>query len=86
MSIAIQSRSFKETDWSDELWRRTHFEAYVVAKTKAELTGQIYRLVNEACEVLEEVRHLYSGFGRGGDRSCCPLGSGVSGTTRKGCH
>jgi len=67
MPIVILSRSFDETDWSDEVWRRTHFEAYVVAKTKAELTGRIYRLVNEAFEVLEEVRHLGSSFGRGAD-------------------
>ena len=35
MPIVIQSRSFDETDWSDEVWRRSHFEAYVVAKTEA---------------------------------------------------
>lgn len=46
MPIVIQSRSFDETDWSNEVWRRTHFEAFVVAKTKAKLTGRIYRLVN----------------------------------------
>jgi hypothetical protein len=67
MPIVVQSRSFEETDWSDEVWRRSHFEAYVVAKTKAKLTGRIYRLVNEAGEVLEEVRHLGSSFSRGAE-------------------
>ena len=68
MPIVIQSRSFDETDWSNEVWRRTHFEAFVVvAKTKAKLTGRIYRLVNDEGEVLEEVRHLGSSFGRGAD-------------------
>jgi hypothetical protein len=67
MPIVIQSRSFDETDWSNEVWRRTHFEAFVVAKTKAKLTGRIYRLVNGEGEVLEEVRHLGSSFGRGAD-------------------
>jgi hypothetical protein len=38
-----------------------------VAKTKAKLTGRIYRLVNGEGEVLEEVRHLGSSFGRGAD-------------------
>ena len=42
-------------------------EAFVVAKTKAKLTGRIYRLVNGEGEVLEEVRHLGSSFGRGAD-------------------
>ena len=45
MPIVIQSRSFDETEWSDEVWRRTHFEAFVVAKNNAKLTGRIYRLV-----------------------------------------
>ena len=63
----IQSRSFDESDWIDEVWRRTHFEAFVVAKNKAKLTGRIYRLVNEEGEVLQEVRHLGSSFGRGAD-------------------
>ena len=67
MPIVIQSRSFDKTDWSDEVWRRSHFEAYVVAKTKAKLTGRIYRLVNEAGDVLEEVRHLGSSFSRRAD-------------------
>jgi len=67
MPIVIQSRSFEETDWSDEVWRRSRFEAYVVAKTKAKLTGRIYRLVNESGEVLEEIRHLGSSFSRGAD-------------------
>jgi hypothetical protein len=67
MPIVIQSRSFDESDWSDEVWRRTHFEAYVVAKTKAQLTGRIYRLVNDQGEVIEEVRHLGSSFGRSAD-------------------
>lgn len=67
MAIVIQSRSFDEADWSDEVWRRSHFEAYVVAKTQAKLTGRIYRLVNEAGEVLEEVCRLVSSFSRVGD-------------------
>ncbi len=67
MPIVIQSRSFDETDWSDEVWRRTHFEAFAVAKHKAKLTGRIYRLVNDEGVVLEEVRHLGSSFGRGAD-------------------
>ena len=67
MPIVIQSRSFDETDWSDEVWRRSHFEAYVVAKTKAKLTDRMDRLVNEAGEVLEEVCHLGSSFSRGMD-------------------
>ena len=67
MPIVIQSRSIDEPDWSDEVWRRTHFEAYVVAKTKAKLTGRIYRLVNEAGDVLEVVRHLGSSFSRRAD-------------------
>ena len=45
--IVIQSRSFHETDWSDEVWRRSHFEAYVVAKTKAKLTDRMDRLVKK---------------------------------------
>ena len=67
MPIVIQSRSFDESNWSDEVWRRTHFEAFVVDKNKAKLTGRIYRLVNDQGEVLEEVRHLGSSFGRGAD-------------------
>jgi hypothetical protein len=67
MPIVIQSRSFDETEWSDEVWRRTHFEAFVVAKNKAKLTGRIYRLVSEEGEVLEEVRHLGRSFCRGAD-------------------
>jgi len=67
MPIVIQSRSFDESDWSDEVWRRTHFEAFVAAKNKAKLTGRIYRLVNDQGEVLEEVRHLGSSFGRSAD-------------------
>ncbi len=47
MPIVIQSRSFDESDWSDEVWRRTHFEAFVVARNNAKLTGRIYRLVND---------------------------------------
>jgi len=62
--IVIQSRSVDEVEWSDEVWRRTHFEAFVVAKNKAKLTGRIYRLVNDEGEVLEEVRHLGSSFKR----------------------
>jgi hypothetical protein len=49
------------------VWRRTHFEAFVVAKNKAKLTGRIYRLVSEEGEVLEEVRHLGRSFCRGAD-------------------
>jgi hypothetical protein len=67
MPIVIQSRSFDDTDWINEVWRRTHFEAFVVAKNKAKLTGRIYRLVNDQGEVLEEVRHLGSSFGRSAD-------------------
>jgi hypothetical protein len=67
MPIVIQSRSFDESDWRSEVWRRTHFEAFLLAKTKAKLTGRIYRLVNDEGEVLEEVRHLGSSFGRGAD-------------------
>ena len=67
MPIRVQSRSVDETDWSGEVWRRTHLEVFVVAKTKAMLTGCIDRLVNKAGEVLEEVRHLGSSFGRGAD-------------------
>jgi len=62
--IVIQSRSIDEPDWSDEVWRRTHFEAYVVARNKAKLTGRIYRLVDDDGEVVEEVRHLGSSFRR----------------------
>jgi len=62
--IVIQSRSIDEPDWSDEVWRRTHFEAYVVARNKAKLTGRIYRLVDDEGEVVEEVRHLGSSFRR----------------------
>ena len=58
MPIVIQSRSHEETDWRNEVWRRTRDEAYVLAKCKANLTGRIYRLVNDQGEVLEEVRHL----------------------------
>lgn len=64
MPIVIQSRSIDEPDWSDEVWRRTHFEAYVVARNKAKLTGRIYRLVDDEGEVVEEVRHLGSSFRR----------------------
>lgn len=64
MPIVIQSRSIDEPDWSDEVWRRTHFEAYVVARNKAKLTGRIYRLVDDDGEVVEEVRHLGSSFRR----------------------
>jgi hypothetical protein len=67
MPIVIQSRRLDEPDWGDEVWPRNHCEAYVMAKTKAKLTGRIYRLVNEAGEVLEEVRHLGSSFSRGVD-------------------
>jgi len=62
--IVIQSRSIDEPEWSDEVWRRTHFEAFVAAKNKAKLTGRIYRLVDDEGEVLEEVRHLGSSFRR----------------------
>ncbi|MFM7696873.1 MAG: hypothetical protein ACKO6G_09430 [Vulcanococcus sp.] len=64
MPIVIQSRSIDEPEWSDEVWRRTHFEAFVAAKNKAKLTGRIYRLVDDEGEVLEEVRHLGSSFKR----------------------
>ncbi|MFM7436709.1 MAG: hypothetical protein ACKOCA_03275 [Vulcanococcus sp.] len=64
MPIVIQSRSIDEPEWSDEVWRRTHFEAFVAAKNKAKLTGRIYRLVDDEGEVLEEVRHLGSSFRR----------------------
>ncbi|MFM8976117.1 MAG: hypothetical protein ACKOFN_10550 [Vulcanococcus sp.] len=64
MPIVIQSRSIDEPEWSDEVWRRTHFEAFVAAKNKAKLTGRIYRLVDDDGEVLEEVRHLGSSFRR----------------------
>ena len=63
--IVIQSRSIDDSEWSDEVWRRTHFEAFVVAKNKAKLTGRIYRLVDQDGAVLEEVRHLGSSFKRG---------------------
>jgi hypothetical protein len=56
--------SVDKTDWSDDVWRRTHFAAFVVAKNKAKLTG---RLVSEEGEVLEEVRHLGRSFGRGAE-------------------
>jgi hypothetical protein len=65
MPVVIQSRSVDDDSWSDEVWRRTHFEAYVVARNKAKLTGRIYRLVDQDGAVLEEVRHLGSSFRRG---------------------
>jgi hypothetical protein len=67
MPIVIQSRSHAETDWRNEVWRRTRDEAYVLAKCKANLTGRIYRLVNDQGKVIEEVRHLGSSFGRSAD-------------------
>jgi hypothetical protein len=67
MPIVIQSRSHEETDWCNEVWRRTRDEAIVLAKCKASLTGRIYRLVNDQAQVIEEVRHLGSSFGRSAD-------------------
>jgi hypothetical protein len=58
MAIVIQSRGHDEEDWRDEVWRRTHFEAYTAARTKARLTGRVYRLVDQEGQVLEEVRFL----------------------------
>lgn len=55
MPIVIQSRGLDESEWRDEVWRRTHFKAYTAAMTKARLTGRCYRLVDEDGIVLEEV-------------------------------
>ena len=57
MAIIIQSRSDDGQDWRDEVWRRTHFEAYTAARVKSRLTGRVYRLVDQSGEVLEEVRY-----------------------------
>ncbi|NDG74681.1 MAG: hypothetical protein EBX49_04955 [Synechococcaceae bacterium WB8_1B_136] len=56
MAIVIQSRGPNEQDWRNEVWRRSHFEAYTAARTKAQLTGRIYRLVDQNGVILEEVR------------------------------
>lgn len=63
MAIVIQSRGHDDEDWRDEVWRRTHFEAFTAARTKARLTGRVYRLVDQEGQVLEEVRFLGSSWG-----------------------
>ena len=57
MPVVIQSRSADEAEWSDEVWRRTQFEAYTAARVKSRLTGRTYRLVDQNGEVLEVVRY-----------------------------
>ncbi len=57
MAIIIQSRSEDESEWRDEVWRRTQFEAYTAARVKSRLTGRTYRLVDQNGEVLEVVRY-----------------------------
>ena len=61
MPIVIQSRGQMEADWRDEVWRRTHFEAYTVARAKARVTGRVYRLVDQDGQVLEEITWSQSG-------------------------
>lgn len=68
MAIVIQSRGKDDDDWRDEVWRRTHFEAYTAARTKARLTGRVYRLVDHEGQVLEEVRYLGSSWGHAAER------------------
>lgn len=70
MAIVIQSRGSDDDDWRDEVWRRTHFEAYTAARTKARLTGRVYRLVDHEGQVLEEVRYLGSSWGQAAERGC----------------
>jgi hypothetical protein len=65
MAIVIQSRSCDGDEWRNEVWRRTHFEAYTAARTKARLTGRVYRLVDQEGQVLEEVRFVGSRWGNG---------------------
>ena len=62
MAIVIQSRGHDDQEWRDEVWRRTHFEAFTAARTKARLTGRIYRLVDREGQVLEEIRFLGSSW------------------------
>ena len=72
MPVVIQSRGVDDADWSDEVWRRTQFEAYLLAMGKARRTGRIYRLVDQDGIVLEEVRQQGRIFRRGTQGSSCP--------------
>ena len=51
----IQSRGPQEANWRDEVCRRTRFEAFMAARTKARVTGRVYRLVDRDGLVLEVV-------------------------------
>jgi hypothetical protein len=56
--IVIQSRGVDETVWISEVRRRNRVHAVLTARAKAQITGRIYRLVDEQGVELEQVEHL----------------------------
>ena len=58
MPIVIQSRGVDETVWISEVRRRNRDHAVLTARAKAQITGRIYRLVDEQGVELELVQHL----------------------------
>ena len=54
--IVIQSRGVDETVWICEVRRRSRVHAVLTARAKAQITGRIYRLVDERGVELEQVQ------------------------------
>ena len=63
MPFVIQSRAVDELAWTHEVWRRNRFHAYLTAKAKAQLTGRVYRLLDDEGIELERVHHQGSAEG-----------------------
>ena len=74
MPIVIQSRGVDETVWICEVRRRSRVHAVLTARAKAQITGRIYRLVDERGVELERVQ---SRPGRSGSKPASELDGSV---------